>query len=289
MSNRCPDMPTACSQEGPETWYGLTSYALQINCISPKFPISTRLPSTFIPACSFPEANMADVHGGRDRLGRFDGCDLERGRLPEQRAGRQHHRNTHERQQASWHGCFPRYKGIVRHRGRRAQSSGLGGCQYPAGAVGALYPTRMRIFTQVVENHLSQPIENAGIMNIFLWHSSCKLVSDAIILFQGLGWLLRGCAGRDCRSRRALERHQEDRVYPAGQGLLRRSEYDQLRAARPEHHDRFRQDRCRWHAGRGLQADRSEGPRAGSVGCYHPGAISPSFLIAYIPKGQTQY
>src|ERR1017187_568146 len=63
MSNRCPDKPTVFSQEGPETWYALTSYALQINCISPKFPISTRLPSIFIPACSFPEATMAGVIG----------------------------------------------------------------------------------------------------------------------------------------------------------------------------------------------------------------------------------
>ena len=63
MSNRCPVNPMACSQEGPETWYVLTSYALQINCISPKFPISTRLPSTFIPACSLPAAIMAGVIG----------------------------------------------------------------------------------------------------------------------------------------------------------------------------------------------------------------------------------
>ena len=41
----------------------MTSYALQINCISAKFPISTRLPSIFIPACSFPAATMAGVIG----------------------------------------------------------------------------------------------------------------------------------------------------------------------------------------------------------------------------------
>src|ERR1035437_4978528 len=127
----------------------------------------------------------------------------------------------------------------------------MGGCSWGR-AVGALHPTRMRVFTQAVENHLSQPIENVEIMNVFLWHSACSRVSDAIILFQGLGWPLRGCAGRDCRSRRALERHQEDRVYAAGQGLLRRSEYDQLRPARSEDRDRLRQDRRRWHAERGL-------------------------------------
>ena len=58
-----PGQPQDCSQEGPETWYGLTSYALQINCISEKFPISTRLASIFIPTCSFPAATMAGVTG----------------------------------------------------------------------------------------------------------------------------------------------------------------------------------------------------------------------------------
>ena len=63
MSNLCPARPRDCSQEGPETWNGLTSYALQINCISDMFPISTRLASIFIPTCSFPEATIAGVTG----------------------------------------------------------------------------------------------------------------------------------------------------------------------------------------------------------------------------------
>ena len=60
-SNLCP--ANDFSHAGPATWYVLTSYALQINCISEKFPISTRLPSIFIPTCIFPAATMAGVTG----------------------------------------------------------------------------------------------------------------------------------------------------------------------------------------------------------------------------------
>ncbi len=63
MSNRCPESPGDCSQEGPDTWNGLTSYALQINCINDMFPMSTRLASIFIPTCSLPEATIAGVTG----------------------------------------------------------------------------------------------------------------------------------------------------------------------------------------------------------------------------------
>src|SRR5437899_1984156 len=63
MSNLCPESPGDCSQEGPDTWNGLTSYALQINCINDMLPMSTRLASTFIPMCNFPEAIAAGVSG----------------------------------------------------------------------------------------------------------------------------------------------------------------------------------------------------------------------------------